>query len=393
MAINKAPQAFPRTEYLRRLAAVKAEMGRRDIDALVVSFDRHMNYLTGYTARSGYVPQGLVVSTREEEPTIILRQMDAPAAHHQTFLQRDKVIGYPEALIGNPEKDGYDSVIDFLHEVGAANRAVGLEFGNLPPAAVEKFKARLPKAKIVDFTGAITWIRMIKSDLEIAFMKDAAAITDAGMMRAAEVIRPGVREADAAAEIVATLARGTNGKAGTSLANFWMNSSPRTGTSHLTWSDDVYRVGSQINLEVAGVRYTYTAPMSRTFSIGRPSERLHRVHEAQLAGLDAALGAFRPGSTCSDIAQAAQRALEKHGVHKESRFGYPVGIDWTETTASLKEGDMTVLKPNMTFHLHLGNWVDEDFGVMVSQCIRVTDSGVEVLTKTPLKLFELPSAP
>lgn len=392
MTINKAHQMFPRSEYLRRLAAVKSEMARRQIDALVVSFDRNMNYLTGYTARSGYIPQGLVVLIHEEEPTIILRKMDAPAAHHQTFLSRDKVVGYPESLIGSRQKDGYDAIIDFVQEAGAANRGVGLEFGNLPPPAVDKFRSRLPQAKILDFTSVITWIRMVKSDLEISLMREASAITDAGILRAAEVIRPGVREADAAAEIVATLARGANGKPGTSLASFWMNSSPRTGTSHLNWSDDVFRVDSQINLEIAGVRYTYTAPMSRTFSIGRPSDRLRRVHDAQIAGLEAALETIRAGRTCSDVAQAAHRALAKHGVQKESRYGYPVGIDWTEQTASLKEDDMTVLKPNMTFHVHLGNWIDEDFGVMVSQCIRVTESGVEVLTKAPLKLIELPSA-
>lgn len=392
MTINKAQQVFPRTEYLRRLAAVKSEMARREIDALVVSFDRNMNYLTGYTARSGYIPQGLVVSSQEEEPTIILRKMDAPAAHHQTFLARDRVIGYPESLIGNPEKDGYDAVIDFVQDLGAVDRSIGLEFGNLPTPTLDKFRLRLPQAKIVDFTSVITWIRMIKSDLEIALMREAAAITDAGIRRASEVIRSGVREADAAAEIVATLARGANGKAGTSLASFWMNSSPRAGTSHLTWSDDLFRDDSQVNLEIAGVRYTYTAPVSRTFSIGRPSDRLRRVHEAQIDGLEAALDTIRAGRTCSDVAQAAHRALAKHSVQKESRYGYPVGIDWTEQTASLMEGDMTVLKPNMTFHVHLGNWIDEDFGVMVSQCIRVTETGVEVLTKAPLKLIELPSA-
>lgn len=37
MAMSKAPQAFPRTEYLRRIAAVKAEMERRDVDVLMVT--------------------------------------------------------------------------------------------------------------------------------------------------------------------------------------------------------------------------------------------------------------------------------------------------------------------------------------------------------------------
>lgn len=80
MMISKGPQAFPRSEYLRRLAAVKSEMSRRGIDAVVLSNSRSITYLTGYTARSAYVPQALVVSNHKQEPTFILRQMNAPAA-------------------------------------------------------------------------------------------------------------------------------------------------------------------------------------------------------------------------------------------------------------------------------------------------------------------------
>ncbi|UWU83137.1 Xaa-Pro peptidase family protein [Bradyrhizobium yuanmingense] len=390
MAISKGPQAFPRTEFLRRLAAVKSEMKRREIDALVVSDTYNITYLTGYTANSGYVPQALVVSLHEEEPTFILRRQDAPAAIHQTFMDRDKIIGYPEALIGNPTMDGYDKVINFLNEIGAANRGIGLELRGLSAQAAEKFRTRLPKAKIVDCTNVVTWIRIVKSDLEIAVMREAAAISDAAIMRAADVIRPGVREADVIAEIMGALARGANGKPGTTrFPNVSLCSSPRTGTPHISWSEDVFRQGSQINLELGGVRHGYCAGIMRTFSIGAPSERLRRVHEAEMEGLEAALDVIRPGSTCSDVANAFNRTIEKHGLKKDSRCGYAHGIGWLEPTASLQDGDRTELKPNMTFHLMLGNWIDEDFGYVLSETFRVTDSGVEVLTKAPRKLFEL----
>ncbi|MGL3104633.1 M24 family metallopeptidase [Bradyrhizobium sp. BR 1432] len=390
MDIKKGPQAFSRTEYLRRLAAAKSQMEQRDLDALVITEGANITYLSGYTARSPNDPKGMVVSAQQEEPTFILRKMDVPAALHQTFLERDKVVEYPEALMGDPGTNGYDALIDFLVDVGLANRGLGLELGSLSMRSAQKFMARLPQARIVDCTDVITWIRMVKSDPEISFMKEAAAISDAGVMRAAEVIRPGMREADAIAEILATLARGANGKPGTWTATPFLCSSPRTGTSHITWSEDVFHGDSQVNLEIAGVRHGYTAPISRTFSIGRASERLRRVHDAQLAGLEAALDTIRAGCTCSDVARAVHRTLEARGIKKESRCGYPVGIDWMERTASLKEGDMTVLKPNMTFHLHLGNWmIDEDFGYVISETFRVTESGVEVLTSAPRKIFEL----
>lgn len=89
MTISRGPQAFPRSEYLRRLAAVKFEMARREIDTLIY-LTKTTTYMTGYTARSGYVPQALLVRAAEEEPTFILRRCDAPPAIYQCFMVSDQ---------------------------------------------------------------------------------------------------------------------------------------------------------------------------------------------------------------------------------------------------------------------------------------------------------------
>jgi Xaa-Pro dipeptidase/ectoine hydrolase len=385
----KGPLAFPRNEYLRRLSAVKTEMKKREIDVLLVTAASNITYLSGYTSKSSYVPQGLIVSVTDEEPTFFTRRMDAPAALHQMFVDKSRVVGYPEALIANPEKDGFDAIIDFLHDQGHSNRVIGLESKFVSAQTVEKLKARTPKAKVTDFGNGVHWIRGIKSDLEIAVMRESAAIADAGMARAKEVIRPGVKEADAAAEIIATLVRGANGKPGTDVSSFFLCATPRTSTCHIRWTEDVFQQGSQINLEFGGVRHGYTSALMRTLSIGKPSDRLRRLHEGEVAGLEAALAAARPGGTCADVALAFKTTLKKHGFEKESRCGYAIGIDWTEPTASLKEDDLTVLKPNMTFHLMLGNWIDEDFGYVISETFRVTEAGGEAFSKLPRAIFEI----
>ncbi|MCP1909534.1 Xaa-Pro aminopeptidase [Bradyrhizobium elkanii] len=121
--------------------------------------------------------------------------------------------------------------------------------------------------------------------------------------------------------------------------------------------------------------------------LAAPPIRLSRLHDAQLAGLEARLDAVRVGRTCGDVAQAVYRMIEKHGFKKTSRCGYPVGMFWLEQTASLKKGDATVLRPNMTFHLHVSNWDDEDLGYAISETIRVTEA--DALTNAPRKLFQL----
>ncbi|UCI31897.1 M24 family metallopeptidase [Mesorhizobium sp. B4-1-4] len=377
MPIPRGPQAFPRSEFLRRHAAVKVEMAHRDLIALFISDPSNITYLTGYTTPSGYVPQGLVVTMADEEPTLVLRAMDAPAGVHQSFMDRDKVIAYPESLIGRTDRSGCDVVVQTLRDLGVVTGGIGLELSNLSAQAADRFRSALSEARVRDFTDVVTWLRIVKSDLEVEVLREAAAITDAAMTCASEVIRPGAHEANAVAEICRTLVRGVDGKPGGRIPDIALCSSPRTGTAHIPWSDDVFRQGSQVNLELAGVRHAYAAPLMRTFSVGAPCERLLRVHDAHMAGMDAALATIRPGATCGDVANAFHRTYEKQG------------IGWLEPTASFQEGDMTVLKPNMTFHLMLGNWFDEDFGYMISETIRVTEGGVEELTNTPRKLFVL----
>lgn len=110
--MRKEPQPFPRDEYLARLSAVKLDIGKREIDVLFVTDPSNITYLSDYTSKSAYVPQGLIISLTEGEPTSLTRRMDAPAAIHQTFIDTRRIIGYPGALVANPDRDGCDAVID-----------------------------------------------------------------------------------------------------------------------------------------------------------------------------------------------------------------------------------------------------------------------------------------
>ena len=166
-----------------------------------------------------------------------------------------------------------------------------------------------------------------------------------------------------------------------------MSQGPLTGTCHLTWTAETFRKGAHVNVELGGFRHRYASPLMRTISLGPPSDKLKRLSDAMLDGLELALAAARPGDTCGHVARAFNERVARDGFTKESRCGYAVGIDWTETTASLRHDDPTVLEPGMTFHLMLGMWVEEDFGAVLSETFRVTEKGSEAFGRTPRKLF------
>jgi Xaa-Pro aminopeptidase len=81
-----------------------------------------------------------------------------------------------------------------------------------------------------------------------------------------------------------------------------------------------------------------------------------------------------------------RKTTRKHGFEKKSRVGYAIGIDWTEKTASLRQGDTTVLEPDQTFHLMAGMWYD-DWGYVLSEAFRVTDTGIASFSALSRDLF------
>lgn len=63
----------------------------------------------------------------------------------------------------------------------------------------------------------------------------------------------------------------------------------------------------------------------RTMSIGEPSDLIRRLHEGEVVGLEAALAPAKTGS--HDVAAAFNTTQKTACFKKESRCGYPVGID------------------------------------------------------------------
>jgi Xaa-Pro aminopeptidase len=162
-----------------------------------------------------------------------------------------------------------------------------------------------------------------------------------------------------------------------------------TSTPHLTWSDEPFRSGEATILELAACFRRYHCPMARTVYLGDPPPELLDTASVVEEGLEAALGAARPGVTCEAVEAAWRQVIARHGLEKSSRIGYSVGLgyppDWGEHTMSLRPGDRTVLEPNMTFHMIAGMWMD-DWGYELSETFRVTDGGAECFCSFPRQL-------
>ena len=111
----------------------------------------------------------------------------------------------------------------------------------------------------------------------------------------------------------------------------------------------------------AGAHRRSQLPLCRSVYLGTPPNEMLEVEKALLDALEKGLDAARAGSRACDVANALYGALEKVGIHKEGRCGYPIGLsyppDWGERTISFRPTDESILKPGMTFQFMHGIWM------------------------------------
>ncbi len=385
--------AFEKSEYLARIRKTKKSMADQGVDVLLATNPANMNYLTGYDGWSFYVHQLVVLALDSDEPVWIGRGMDANAAKVTTFLNHDNILGYSDDYVQTPVKHPMDYVADFLKKQGWDKKSIGIEMDSyyFTAACYESLKRNLPNADFKDATTLVNWVRVIKSAQEIEYMQQAARIIEKTMQVAVDMVRPGVRQCDAAAAVYQAKISGTEEYGGdyTGLCPM-LPTGVGTSTPHLTWTDQPFVNGEATILELAGARHHYHCPMARTVHLGKPPKKLADTAAVVVEGLNNALAAAKPGVECQEVEAVWRETIKKHGIIKESRIGYSTGLnyppDWGEHTLSLRPGDTTTLQPNMTIHMIPGVWMD-DWGIEISECFRVTETGSETLANFPRELF------
>jgi len=384
---------FEKSEYEARVQRVKTAMAERGIEVLLVASPANQFWLTGYDGWSFYTPQMVVVAADRDEPVWIGRKMDAAGAKFTAYLATENVVPYPDEYVGSDTLHPMDFVADRLLDMGLGARAVGVETDDYYYTARwdHILRRHLPEAGFMDAFLLVNRCRMVKSEQELTYMRQAGQIAAAAQQVAFDAAEPGVRQCDVMAEVYRVTTAGLPEFGGTfpckppNAMVGEMCSAP-----HLSWTDEPLAKGDIFYIELGGIRHRYHSPLSRCIYLGPPPDELRRLSEVIAEGLQAVLDTVRAGATCADLAAAWQQVSRKHGVEKDSRIGYPVGIGypptWGELTASLRSSDTTVLEPGMTFHCIPAIWREHD-GVVISETFAVTETGAEVFADSPRELF------
>jgi len=384
---------FESREYMARVRRTKDAMIKSGIDLLLVASPANQFWLTGYDGWSFYTPQVVVISLQQEEPIWIGRKMDAVGAKFTAFLDDSNVIPYPDNYVASSDLHPMQFVAEEIQRRGWDTGRIGVETDDYYYTARWDaiLRKTLPNCEFVDAFLLVNWCRMVKSPRELDYMRQAGQIAAAAHQAAFDAARPGVRQCDVMAEVYRVTTSGLPEFGGT-----FPCKPPNAmvgefcSAPHLSWTDAPLVENDLFYIELGGVRHRYHSPLSRCIYLGKPTERMNFVASVIAEGLHAVLDKVRPGVVCEELAAVWKSVISRHGIEKDSRIGYPVGIGypptWGELTASIRAGDRTELQPNMTFHCIPAIWMDQ-YGLVISETFAVTERGAECFADFPRVLL------
>jgi Xaa-Pro dipeptidase len=357
-----------------RLEKARGLMRAVGLDALVLTGGTTMEYFTGIKwgvserLLAAVIPVrgGAFLVTPKFEEERALEQ-----AHEGPLGADAQVYAWEE------DEDPYTLVAKGLRDRGLATATVGAEettrfvFG-------EGMASALPQGKLASATPVTAGCRMVKDAHEIALMRHASAVTLRAYEAAWKSIRDGMTQADVQ-ELIRLAHRqlGWEGSASVQVG-------PSSALPHGSAKPQVIREEEVILIDGGCKVEGYVSDISRSFVLGRATQRQRDVFEIELAAQTAALAAAKPGVPCEAVDAAARDLIVAAGfgpgyTYFTHRVGHGMGMDGHEWPYLVK-GNLLPLEPGMTFSNEPGIYIRGEFGIRLEDDMVITATGAELFT-------------
>lgn len=380
---------FPAAEFDRRLQLVREAMAARGLEALVVIHPASIHWLTGSEAKSYQEFQCLLVGVADGSPLVVLAR--AGEVHEfETDARVDAVVGWG----GGVTEDPIAAFEGVTHRHGLLGRRMGFEVPGyyLHPYHYERLCDLVGVERLFDATALVADLRMVKSPLELAYVREAARLADVGMKQFVADLAPGCSELELAGGVYGALL-----KAGSGIAASPINlvTGPRSAYSHGAPTGRRLQPGDYGNVEFGATCKRYTATIGRQFVMGWPTDRMRELYEVVRAASDAMIALVRDGVAAIEVHEAARRVIEVAGLerYRVHLSGYGLGPSFPPSWAEplhLIDGTHYTLRAGMVITIEPPVFIGEEgLGARIIDNVIVTETGAELLSATPRELIEV----
>lgn len=351
----------------RRYRNIRTMMEEKDLSILVVASNAmwtgHVRYFSEYPPHFGYA---YAVFPKEGNPTLFV------------FSKIQEQVASKRWIGDSRQSSNYaDSIVKRIKEFDCQGKRIGLVgVENISFKIYEHLRKELPSATFIDATKEIYELRMIKSEEEIALVRQCARINDQLYSRIKEVTKIGVSEFNIYAEMDYFIRnKGVEGA-------FNLIASGRFPVApFLSPSKRVLGPEDSLLVELTPRYEGYYTQLVAVTPLGTPSPKMKEFLDIFFVAQKAGLNFMKPGNRACDVAKAMKDVIEKAGYIYPYRGGHSMGHDLDEPPAITIE-DKTILKPGMTIVIHPCLMDKNGEGVFIGDSYLITEAGWERLNTT-----------
>lgn len=357
-----------RVEKARRL------MAEQKIDALLLTGGTSLVYFSGIQWGLSERLFGLVIP-RAGEPFVVCPAFEEDRAREQ--FATSPFTGTADVRTWEEHESPYERVAQGLKDRGVAAGRLGIE-ETVRHMFSDGIAQAVPALRLVSGTPVTAGCRVVKDQHELALMKIASAVTLKAYEAAWQALKEGMTQQDFQRLIAAAHDKlGYPGGASVQTAEF-------SALPHGSIQPQVIREGTIILIDGGCSVEGYVSDISRTFVLGKPTDKMKAVFDIEFAAQTAALKAARPGVPCEAVDAAARKVIEDGGYgpgykYFTHRVGHGMGMDGHEWPYLVK-GNTLPLAPGMTFSDEPGIYIPGEFGVRLEDDMFITENGAELMT-------------
>jgi Xaa-Pro aminopeptidase len=367
-------------------------MKKKDFDVYIIHAceceSANVRYLTNFWAVFDFV--GVVVP-REGKPVFLTGGPES-YDYAKQFAEIEDIRVHPMYVeTSAPEWDkptnpyDYTKIFDeFKKNFPVKKIAVG-STNTIPYQIMMDIKAGSGDAEIVFDDELIMKERWIKSDNEIALLREAYRITDEAVRSAIEVIKPGVREWEIEA---AWRAKSYQlGAEGTSYA-LWATSGPSMFQSLSRSTDRALEKDDVVQLSMGSKYQGYCGNLCRPVLTGKLDKKRMDMIGVAKDCLEETLSLMGPGVPFAKVYTVFQGRLEKAGYKGLNLYGPAHGTGLQECEGPWVDNRSDkIMEPNMVFNIDI--WIaDHEFGIRFEDGVAITKTGIERLTSIPAEIIQ-----
>ena len=242
-------------------------------------------------------------------------------------------------------------------------------------------------AVLVPMQAKIDAFRATKEPWEIELMRKAQAITDQTFSELCKIIQAGMTEKELEAELLYRLYK--HGAEGPSFDPIVV-SGPNTSLPHGVPGERKLDFGDFITMDFGCIYGGYCSDMTRTVALGFVSEEMDKVYKTVLKAQLAGIAATKAGVAGRDIDGAARKVIADagYGEYFGHGYGHSLGILIHEAPNANTRNDQP-MPAGAVVSAEPGIYLPGKFGVRIEDVTVITETGCEVLTKSPKNLIIL----